>query len=337
MIRTATLARVGDSSEVAGARRAAVQCAESNHLGETAAARVALAATELATNLVKHGGGGSLLVMADRGTPPAVTLIAVDRGKGIPSLAAAMQDGHSTAGSPGTGLGAIRRSADDFDVYTQPGRGTAILCRIAGQGAPAPVDPRPPRMVVGGLSIAKTGELRSGDAWLPFLGRDVVTIAVADGLGHGDAAADAAVGVLRAIAERPDLELPRLFETAHGAVRATRGAAVGVARVLPAHGRVDFAGVGNIAGTIVSDDVMRKTVSLGGIVGHEMRKVQVFSYPWTASSVLILQSDGISTNWSLQNHPGILQRDPALIAAVLFRDFCRGTDDATVVVAKATR
>ena len=73
-----------------------------------------------------------------------------------------------------------------------------------------------------------------------------------------------------------------------------------------------------------------------GIVGHEMRKVQSFSYPWLASSVLILQSDGVSANWNAANYPGLMQHEPALIAAVLYRDLCRGTDDATVVVAKAS-
>jgi hypothetical protein len=92
--------------------------------------------------------------------------------------------------------------------------------------------------------------------------------------------------------------------------------------------------VGNIAGGVVSEDVTRRVVSLPGIVGHEMRKVQTFSYPWTPASVLIVHSDGISGSWNLANYPGLTQHDPALIAAVIYRDFCRGNDDATVVVAK---
>ena len=127
-----------------------------------------------------------------------------------------------------------------------------------------------------------------------------------------------------------------MLQDAHGALRPTRGAAVAITRLHLTVGRADFIGVGNIAGTIVTDDAMRKTVSLPGIVGHEMRKVQSFSYPWLASSVLILQSDGVSANWNAANYPGLMQHEPALIAAVLYRDLCRGTDDATVVVAKAS-
>lgn len=337
MTGIAHVAHVADPSEVAAARRVAIQAAESVHLGTNATARVALIATELATNLVKHARGGSLLVSSVDGSSPSVMLIAIDKGAGIPSITAAMEDGYSTAGSPGTGLGAIQRAASALDVYSMPQRGSAILCRIDGDDAtPGPVDPRPPRIAVGGLSVPKPGEEESGDAWTAVVGRDVVTIGVADGLGHGPAAAAAAAGVLRVIRERSNLELPELMADAHAAVRSSRGAAVGLARIFPATGRLDFAGVGNIGGTIASDDGTRKTVSLGGIVGHEMRKVQTFSYPWAASSVLVLQSDGIGTSWNLQNYPGLSRREPALIAAVLYRDFCRGNDDATVVVAKAT-
>jgi len=127
-----------------------------------------------------------------------------------------------------------------------------------------------------------------------------------------------------------------LFAEMHGVMRPTRGAAVGIARIEAASGRLDFCGVGNIAGTIASDDAVRRVVSLGGIVGHEMRKVQTFAYPWTASSVLVMQSDGVSASWNASAYPGLLQRDPAVIAAVLFRDHCRGNDDATVVVARAS-
>ena len=73
-----------------------------------------------------------------------------------------------------------------------------------------------------------------------------------------------------------------------------------------------------------------------GIAGHEMRKVNVFSYPWTPASVLVLHSDGVSGSWNANSYPGLVPHDPSLIAAVLYRDHCRGTDDATVVVAKAS-
>ena len=314
---------VGDTSEVAEARRAATRAAEGLRFDDTAKGKAALIATELATNLVKHGGGGSMLFVVD----DALTMIAIDKGRGIANVNAALRDGYSTAGSPGTGLGAVARTADVVDIYSMPGLGTAILCRIG-------VTEQTP-LRVGGVCVAKPGEEVPGDAWQSFMTRDTTTIAVIDGLGHGPLAATAAIAAIRSISDRSDAELERILADMHGSLRPTRGAAVGVARIHAAHGRLDFAGVGNIAGGAVTDEATRRVVSLPGIVGHEMRKVQTFSYPFDASTVLVLHSDGISSNWNLANYPGIGQHDPTLIAAVLYRDFARGTDDATVVIAKA--
>lgn len=301
--------------------------AESLRLGETTAGKAALAATELATNLIKHGGGGSILFVANH----ALTLIAIDKGRGIANLPTAMSDGYSTAGSPGTGLGAITRAADLFDVYSMPGAGTAVLFRI-GERQPS----AKPSFAVSAICTPKSGEVVSGDSWTSRIAHDFATIAVIDGLGHGQFAATAAREGIRAVEDHAEQPLERLMAEVHGALRPTRGAAVGLARFYPSQNRVDFNGIGNIAGGVVADGVTRRVVSMPGIAGHEMRKVNTFSYPWTPASVLILHSDGISANWNTNNYPGLMQHDPALIAAVIYRDHCRGTDDATVVVAKAS-
>jgi len=182
--------------------------------------------------------------------------------------------------------------------------------------------------------LPKRGETANGDAWSGVIVGDTATVGVADGLGHGPMAATASSAAARVFAGGGEAPLDRILEDAHGALRPTRGAAAALARIHAALGRVDFVGVGNIAGTIVHEDSARKTVSLPGIVGHEMRKLQIFSYPWDASSVLVMHSDGLSANWSASSYPGLMQHEPAVIAAVLYRDHCRGTDDATVVVAK---
>ncbi len=318
------IVQVTDSSQVAQARRMATQLAHSLHFGETAAGKAALVATELATNLIKHGGGGSIVFAADG----ALTMVAIDKGSGIANVDAAMRDGFSTAGSPGTGLGAVSRAADSFDVYSLPGHGTAVLCKVIEK----PLDDT--AMRIGGVGIPKPGEEVSGDAWTSVASNDWVTVAAVDGLGHGPIASTASSAAVRVIADRGEATLENMLADAHEALRPTRGAAVGIARIHPSSRRIEFAGVGNIAGGVVDEDVTRRVVSLPGIVGHEMRKVQTFSYPWTESSVLILHSDGVSASWNARNYPGLMQHDPALIAAVIYRDFGRTTDDATVVVAK---
>jgi anti-sigma regulatory factor (Ser/Thr protein kinase) len=336
MTRLDRVVRVADSSEVAGARRAALECAGQQRMSENGAARAALAATELATNLLKHGGGGSIVFGAEEEGGPSLTIVALDKGRGIPNVNTALSDGFSTAGSNGTGLGAVSRAATFFDLYTLPGHGTAVLCRIEDEAVRPPLLNAPNRITVGGICVPMRGEQESGDAWLAMATRDVVTVAVIDGLGHGHGAATASAAAMRSFAGTSAEPLERMLQDAHAAMRSTRGAAVGISRIHATAGRLDFAGVGNIAGIIDSDESSRRVVSLNGIVGHEMRKVQTYSYPWTASAVLVMQSDGVSASWNGASYPGLTQRDPALIAAVLYRDHVRGTDDATVVVAKAS-
>ena len=323
------IVHVHDQSQVAEARRAATELAEQLRLGETVAGRAALAATEIATNLLKHGGGGSILFLAD----DAVTMIGIDKGRGVANLEEALRDGYSTAGSPGTGLGAMSRSADVFDVYSLPGLGTAVLCRV---GADRPKAANAAALTMGGVCIAKTGEDVPGDAWTSAVVHDVTTVAVIDGLGHGPLASTAASTAVRAVNQHAGLDLERLMHEVHAALRPTRGAAVGLARIYPLQQKADFLGVGNIAGAIVTDGQSRRVVSMPGIAGHEMRKVTTFSYPWSQASVLLLHSDGVSGSWNISNYPGLMQHDPSLIAAVVYRDHCRGTDDATVVAAKAS-
>jgi hypothetical protein len=125
-----------------------------------------------------------------------------------------------------------------------------------------------------------------------------------------------------------------LLGFAHAALRPTRGAAIGLAQVRPADGEIIFTGVGNIGGVVMTAGASRNLVSHAGSVGHECRKVQSFSYPWSEGSVLVLYSDGLQTRWTLDRYPALAARDPALLAAVLYRDFSRGRDDVTVVAAR---
>src|SRR4030095_311315 len=75
---------------------------------ETETGTVALVVTELATNLLKHAKRGEILVrLIERGAMTGIELLSLDHGPGIANLTQCFRDGYSTAGSPGTGLGAI--------------------------------------------------------------------------------------------------------------------------------------------------------------------------------------------------------------------------------------
>jgi anti-sigma regulatory factor (Ser/Thr protein kinase) len=153
-----------DASQVAEARREATTIAQQNGFGFDDAGRVALVATELATNLIKHGGGGEILLGAyeDCGRS-GIELLALDRGRGMANVEACLRDGFSSAGTQGNGLGAVLRQSHLLDIASWPDVGTAVLARLeAGQ-------PDPQRVAShsgwGAVAVPMPGEAVCGDSW----------------------------------------------------------------------------------------------------------------------------------------------------------------------------
>ena len=323
---------VQDGSAVGSARRTAVALAEAAGAPDGVTAKVALVATELATNLVRHAGGGTLLVQRAVGDS-GLEILALDRGPGITHVAEALRDGFSTAGTSGHGLGAVNRMADRCEVFSAPGLGTIVLARFV---IAPPSDARGAPVTVGGVSLPHPGETVCGDAWAARTIGDRVVVLVADGLGHGASASLAAGEAVRIFGERAQVPAEQLMAEMHEALRHTRGAAVGIATIQAAGGRLGFVGVGNISGVIHSGTESRSVVSHAGIIGHQLHKIQEFSYTWTRGCTLVLHSDGLQSRWQLSRYPGITERHPTIVAAALYRDHVRGRDDVTVVAARET-
>jgi anti-sigma regulatory factor (Ser/Thr protein kinase) len=317
----ATRLRVDERSGVAPARRAGEDLAESLGFDERRRGEVAIVVTELATNLVRHAGGGEIIV----GVGPGQTVVAVsvDRGPGISDPGRARVDGYSTQNGPGNGLGAIDRLSATMDLHTSP-EGTVIAARIGG----APDAP-----AVDGIVLAKPGETASGDAWGSLEDRGVVTVLLADGLGHGDEAARASAAAVREL--RPALDPVALLERVHRALKPTRGAAGAVARFDRRTGALEYAGAGNIAATIVNGAETRSLVSMPGILGHGKPRLRAFTYELGAGGLLVMHSDGCRSQWDLAAYPGATRRDPLVVASLIIRDFERGNDDVSVVVGRA--
>jgi anti-sigma regulatory factor (Ser/Thr protein kinase) len=319
--------KISERSEVGAARRAALELTQSHSFDATQAGKVALCITEAATNIVKHAGTGQIVLrVLERGAVAGIEVLAIDRGPGIGNLQASLRDGVSTAGSPGTGLGAMTRLADSFEAYAPASKGTVLRMEIWGRPvASAAVE-------IGAICLPKTGETVSGDSWTAVTTKGRHSFLVADGLGHGPDAARASLAATRVLEERPDEEPADTIQTCHRVLAPTRGAAVAVARIATDKG--SFAGVGNIACRIESGDVRRQLVSHNGTLGHMMRRVQQFEFPLAAQALLIFHSDGLATHWNLADYPGLAARHPGIIASVLYRDHERGRDDVTVLVVR---
>jgi anti-sigma regulatory factor (Ser/Thr protein kinase) len=323
---------VTDISHVAEARRCAVEAANAAGFDATHAGRVAIVATELATNIVRHGGGGEMLMGAfEDPSGSGIELIALDKGRGIADLQASSRDGFSTAGSSGHGLGAIRRQSELMEVASWPNQGTAILARLEPQRRDANNPPSMPPW--GSVCVPMPTESVCGDACDALDTDSGRTLIVADGLGHGPDAAIAAVEAMRLFRRHQSRPLPDILEYLHAGLRATRGAAVAVARFDHGAGKLAYGGIGNISGAVVDGPDVRRMVSLNGTAGHNARKIQIFDYPYR-QGLVIMASDGLASGLSIARYPGVAIMHPTLIAALLYRDFTRGRDDATVLVAR---
>lgn len=326
-----SLIHIDDRSHVGEGRRAAAELTRALGFDETAAGNVALAVTEAMTNIVKHAQRGKLVLRSlERGGIGGLEILALDQGPGIANMGVSLRDGHSTSGSMGTGLGALSRVSHSMDIYTQPGKGTAL--RLELWAAPVPQPTRVPEL--GAVCLAKAGEVACGDAWALAPDGAACSLLVVDGLGHGPDAARAARVATEILAKHPAASPSELLHLEHLALASTRGGAAAVARFSTLETQGTFAGVGNISARVESATRRRQLVSHNGTLGHTLRKVQEFSYDFPADAVLILHSDGLSGHWALADYPGLMAKHSGLIAGVLYRDHARGRDDVTVVVIK---
>lgn len=324
---------IAESSGIAAARRAGNTLARAIGFDEIRAGQLAIVITEAATNILKHANHGDIVLRARaEGNSRGVEVLAIDAGPGMANVNLHMEDGHSTAGSYGVGLGAIRRLSQEFDIHSVEGKGTVLLMVLWDHPSGAPHTP----WQLGVVCLPLAGEEACGDAWATA-GHESLSVCVADGLGHGPDAAYAADLAVALVPARPELGPGALVALAHDTLRGTRGAALAALRIDPDKQELTFAGVGNIAGCVFNGGAgggRKHLMSHNGIVGSNLRKVQEFVLPWEPGALVLLHSDGIGTRWDLYAYSGLEFCHPSLIAAVLYRDFARQRDDALILVVR---
>ncbi|ALF54875.1 serine/threonine protein kinase [Nostoc piscinale CENA21] len=322
---------ITESSQTGEARRVAIALATRLGFQEIQRGKVGIVVTEVANNLIQHAQGGVLLLrLLEHESAIGIEVLSLDKGRGMIDVDECLQDGFSTAGTLGNGLGAIRRLSGLFEIYSIPNKGTAVLSHLWSNSA---LHSPHKTLDIGVISLPKRGEEISGDAWAYQMDNCRSLLLVADGLGHGSAAATASLKAVEIFQEH-HRSPGAIIEAAHAALRSTRGAALAIAEIDFEQQSVRFAGIGNIAASIFSFAKRHHLLSHNGTVGHEIRKIQEFSYPWYANGLLIMHSDGLDPKWQLDRYPGLSQKHPSLIAGVLYRDFNRERDDVTVLVAK---
>jgi hypothetical protein len=185
---------------------------------------------------------------------------------------------------------------------------------------------------VGAISLCAPGEHVCGDGWAFALDGDRGAMMVADGLGHGPDAAQASAAALRTFVANPMAGPRDMLDATHRALRGTRGAAVMSLQADAAASMIRSAGAGNVMARLVSGVSDRTILCQHGTAGVAVRSVEETQTPWPEHALLVVFSDGIESRWQPELLAPVLGRDPALAAALLVRDHCRGRDDASVAV-----
>lgn len=318
-----------DRSSIGEARRTAILAGQSLGFDQERRSDIGIVATEVATNILLHAGTGEMLLCpCCEGEKIWLDVFALDSGPGIADVGRAMEDGFSTVGTAGQGLGAISRIADASGLYSASGKGTVSWSRFIIGG--------PPAAMLGLINLPIRGETECGDSFFIRRGDFSSMYMVVDGLGHGAGATEAAEEAVATVRRYADETLSAIVERTHEALRKTRGAAMSVVRVDHSRLTVTCAGVGNISGILVSGAKSRAIISQNGTLGAILpRSIQEYVYPIERNTLLVMFSDGLNTKSNLGGYPGLQNRHPAVLAAVLYRDFSRKRDDATILVTPA--
>lgn len=304
---------------------------------ETKAGEIDIIVSEMTSNLIKHVGKGELLfrIQDEVGSDLRFEILSIDSGSGMTDPARMIKDGVSTTNTLGQGLGAITRLSNFSQIYSLPGWGTVLYSLVTS--GDNKWTRRNLSLDVRALCVSKPRESVCGDGYQVRKTDTEVMILFADGLGHGahaKQAVDAAGEVFMRSTEKDPVAVIRSI---HEAIRRTRGLVATVAVYDLAANEWKICGVGNIFTRFYTGIQFKNYMPYNGTVGLNVpNSMNPTTFPGEKNQHLIMCSDGIKTRWDLNKYPAIFKYDNTVLAAVLYKDFFRGNDDASILIAKAT-
>ncbi len=315
---------VRGDADIVLARMKGERLARSIGMEKVQVADVAIAVSELASNLVKHRVTGGKIIIHEivREGNKGIEVISSDLGPGIPDTDQAMTDGYSTAGSLGIGLPAVNRLMDEFQIRSNTVEGTLVTTRKW-------VKPDLPYMSVPELDLSifsrpLPGQRYNGDAYFVKRYEDKVTFA--------------RYRWLRAWARCPRGStgcFTEIFQLCHQRLKRTRGAAMSLCRINLKNRVMTHAGIGNVNTRVYSSEKAPAPFCINGTLGVAMRTVKVDDYPLPENSTIIMFSDGISGRFSPNNLPGLLRLKPQSLGKRIMDNYARDNDDATIIVGRS--
>ena len=295
-----------------------------------------LVCNEIITNQNKYAHGNGFVQIWEIHYPrPALDVFGMDYGPGIPNLAAALQDGYTTSGTMGKGLGAIRRLSSESEFYSVPAalagsapwHGTAVWARFYTR----PAD-ETPAYRLGCYLRAYESSGYNGDLVRAEIHGPRLRWLHLDGLGHGREAAEAVAPAKTGL--DADAPLPQLLRRLSGSMQGGRGA-VGLACEVDAGTRtLTSCGVGDLGGFLICNGERRALGRAPGILGHSHGRIESATQGFPPQALLLTASDGLRQNWSLHSFPELWRLHPQLIALVLGQALGRNNDDKSVFVVR---
>ncbi len=298
-------------------------------------AEIDIIVAEMVTNLAKHAGGGELFVkLVEEKGLQGIEIISMDAGPGISDLRAMMQDGATTKNTLGQGLGAIRRLSHLFQVYTQKGWGTILLCRVFVKDPPV-ARQQDDGVEIRSFVVPKPGEVECGDGFYYKKSKEHIRLFLGDGLGHGKEAALAVQKAIEAFQVCPETSAVETLRFIHQSVKRTRGLVGTVAIFHLAEQKWTICGVGNISTRFFGPVSAKSHSPYNGIIGLNMpNSMNDQEVGYERGQCIVLCSDGIKSKWDTLKFPGIMRHDLSLLAASIFKEYARNTDDMSIASCK---
>jgi len=312
---------INQPMDVSRLRQQVLDAARAVGMSEQEQEELCIVASELGTNVLKHASAGSATVegLTDQRKVAIVTRNPTDRL----DAGDVFDDGHSTSGTLGIGLGAVRRLCNAVNLTIEDGEFIVRATKRHATDSPSFIE-------TSVLSRPLPGFQENGDGYYIKARSDSVLLAVIDGLGHGPEAAKATLLAISIIVSDDRASLLNIVRRMHEALRHTRGCVIGLARITPDE-RMKYVGVGNIRAHIFSSGEAKSLLSYSGVVGGNMRTLRVMSYEIPRRATLVMYSDGIG-HLSVDRY--ILSRSVMDVASNLFNENAKQNDDATLLVAR---
>jgi hypothetical protein len=195
-----------------------------------------------------------------------------------------------------------------------------------------------PLIEYGVATFVLPGQSESGDHHLVCCHETGILIAAIDGIGHGEEAGAAAKAAVSLLKTRADGQVISLVQECHENLRMTRGVVLSLASINPLHGMMTWIGVGNVQGALMrtgaSKGIVEQELLLrAGVVGSQLPPLQAAVLPIAEGDTLIFATDGVKSEFikSLSSLEA-----PQRAADRILEQYCRGNDDALVLVARFT-